>query len=1070
MSQLRSSNPGSIYSTYGSGSAWTSSAASERYERIRSTDNYSDDYYYSYSDDEPEPPRIKNNAINFRSRSQQIYPSAKFNQDFSDDYNYYSDDEKYPGVEVDNDTKSLGKNIQIPSRQSLRIVPKEISIPVQVNKPIRARSQSIDFIPNQGFPVPPRSRTPLNISIPVNNSSSMSPLQQTPNLPPKSQRIIRSASSFDPSAVPNSILTRPIQLTQIPSEEDLEAETQNNEIDTSILLQQQLSDITKFLENPVAMPSQKQATKSKLSTKPGKLTLDFSTRYEKTGDHEILTQQPLKPLNSNVRTALALPRSQLPFKPQELREKEYQLSRPGLSVDFSNSSGLQVRTASNPNLISNTQNTMEIELPGGKEAVELKWNQSAPAPKKHLKKYKGVLQTSLSISKPGMNATGEFYDTDELEDTLQAMKGPIVERPKGLEDGYIHEVTEKDEDGKEKSTKYIMIPTAAEKNPKNPIQITRANPHTANQIIVQKNYYPVALLRELKKGITNVNRFSSISILQKSPGFKMLQLLHHEMLYPEVYAEQKVEAEKAKPTEVITPQMRLAEQREKKKQMMAELERQRKEQEQARLAKLTNNEQVDVFMPTKIMKKFGQWDENSEEAFKFNLKQAFNKLTIMTIEQTDAEVCNLLTTDERITLAVEQFTTKAINEQSFANIYAKFTAQCSNAKFREVCVREIITKFFECIANPGKEEKESDSNNCCSTAAFFGNLLAENAMAEANGHTAIGALFDTLEKTPIHSTHIEMLHTFVQAAGAGFICKVNQQLWKRLDKTSQSKDLKSRYQFMLTEIIEMKNKYIKDGIQNLGELEIKEIKEDTINTVRAAYEDYKNNEFEIPIITTEAPDFLQAALQLLIDYPSEIFTYLRFITDVMKDKKAYADDVLEIVKHQMEEFKENKVIDDFRGLWVAISDLAVMLMLNGIIAYAEASEIHSLITDDVWDCINDIKWWLFDNWDFSEPLQAPGVRDDEIALVVKMPKILNDTKVTVTHMSRMICIAVIRTIFTRQEKNKLPSLSMVPKHFRELLSICLKKQEQTTLDEIDALLHITRFFDFTVEDFIKAFK
>ncbi|EAY12091.1 MIF4G domain containing protein [Trichomonas vaginalis G3] len=1076
MSRGTGSNVGSNYSNYGTASAWTSSAFSERYEKIRNTDYYSDDYYYSYSEDEERsaPKRRINNRRHQRSINN--YSSSNFQYDYSDSYNYSSEDDKYPGVEVDNDKKAPGKNYYIPTRQTAHIIPKEISIPVSSsNRQIRVRSQSIDFTSPSTIPLPPpRSRTPLNINIPlkgslesmteeVNNSSNNSQIQ-------KSRRTIKTSSSFDPSSIHNSILSRPIELSEIPTEDELQEEDPiNQEVDSSLLLQMQLSDISKFLENPVSIPKHKSSSQSAITSKAGKLSLDYSTRYEKTNDHEILSEQPV--LKGNIKTALSLPRSQPSAKPLDVIEKESILSRPGLSVDLSHSSGLQVRTKSVPNIFDDHYSDMKIEAPGGNQTLELRWSQNNQ-PTKQKKLYAGVLQTSLSVSKPGMDK-GVYYENEEANPFPEyPIDGPTVEKPKGLEDGIIHEVTEVDAEGKERNTKYITIKTSESTRPTAPIQIVRAGNVPSSQCIVQKNIYPVETLRDLRKGVTNINTLSSISVIQKSPGFKLLQLLHHEMLYPEIYAEEKgKDKDKGKSTPILTAQQRLEEQKQRKQQLIQEQERAKREAAAEAYRKRNPKDNPDVFIPTKSLKTQGQWNENSDEAFRFQIKMAYNRLTFKTLHMTDEELTPLLTTDERINFAVETFTTKAINEQSFAPAYAKFTAICSSDKFRETVVREIITKFFEYISNPGQEERESDVNNCNGTAAFFGCLLAVNAMAEANGHTAINSLFEKVEKNPPHSTHIEMLHHFVVNAGANFIIKVNPQMWRRLDVVAQSKLLKPRFQFMIYEIVEVKNKYIKKGIEQLDELDIKEIKEETINTVRGAFDDYKTNDFELPVLIIEAPDFFQAALQLIIDFPNDLFTFLRFIVDVMRDKKAYADDIVQIMEHQVSEFKENDVISDFRGLWTALSDLSIMFLLNGIIGYAEADDIHRMFSDKAWDCMNDIKWWLFDNWDFSESLQAPGVRDDEINLIVKMPKIIFDKEVKITYMSRMICISIFRTIFTRMEKDGKRSLKDVPKHLHKLLRLCVSMQENASLDEMNAILHITNgFFTFTLDDFIKKYK
>ena len=171
----------------------------------------------------------------------------------------------------------------------------------------------------------------------------------------------------------------------------------------------------------------------------------------------------------------------------------------------------------------------------------------------------------------------------------------------------------------------------------------------------------------------------------------------------------------------------------------------------------------------------------------------------------------------------------------------------------------------------------------------------------------------------------------------------------------------------------------------------------------------------------------------------------------------------------IKEFKENGVAEDFPGIWAAISDLTMLLMLNGIVALADLQEIHKEITDNQWDYINDIKWYLFFNYDFSKSLQAPGVRDDEILCIIKMPTILNSHKMEIPYMSRMIAISIIRTIFTKQEKADMRELSQIPEKYRPVIKLCLDKQNDATLDEVDAIIDMTRFFNFDTNSFRKEF-
>ena len=313
-----------------------------------------------------------------------------------------------------------------------------------------------------------------------------------------------------------------------------------------------------------------------------------------------------------------------------------------------------------------------------------------------------------------------------------------------------------------------------------------------------------------------------------------------------------------------------------------------------------------------------------------------------------------------------------------------------------------------------------------------------------------------------------MLHAFISNAGAEFVQKIDSRLWIKLDTIIAKKDIKPRLKYLLIEVVEQKNKYVNQTEAEVP-VQITAPKEDSIQLVRAYFDDYRNDE-QIPQFSMQAPDFFGSALQLLQDYPRETFLFSRFVCEVMIKLQAYADDVVEVCQLMIKELRDNGVQDDFPGIWAAISDMTMWMMLNGVLAVSDLQEIHKMITTEKWDYLNDIKWYLFFNYDFSKSLQTPGVRDEEISLIVKMPSILNAKIIEIPYLSRMICISIVRTILTAQEKQGLRELNEIPEKYRSLLILCIEKQKIATLDEVDAILAMTRFFNFNIDEFIDYYE
>lgn len=80
---------------------------------------------------------------------------------------------------------------------------------------------------------------------------------------------------------------------------------------------------------------------------------------------------------------------------------------------------------------------------------------------------------------------------------------------------------------------------------------------------------------------------------------------------------------------------------------------------------------------------------------------------------------------------------------------------------------------------------------------------------------------------------------------------------------------------------------------------------------------------------------------------------------------------------------------------------------------------------DDWDVYSDLKFFIHDNYYFSESIEIPqGFHDQEIIDALKMPQVILDPKVTeIKKVSRLITVAALRSIFNRFKAENYHSIN-----------------------------------------------
>ncbi|OHT13963.1 hypothetical protein TRFO_15732 [Tritrichomonas foetus] len=473
------------------------------------------------------------------------------------------------------------------------------------------------------------------------------------------------------------------------------------------------------------------------------------------------------------------------------------------------------------------------------------------------------------------------------------------------------------------------------------------------------------------------------------------------------------------------------------------------------------------YQPTIFRKNINEFDYNSDEAYQMNVNQMFNRLTSTQIDQVIEELMPKLNSSDRLRYAIDTFVSKASQEKNFAKVYAEFVTKLHSANKNQDFVNGVLAQardnFGDCILNPGDENSEADSELCCGQATFLASLVKNGLVND--GTSSLNKLFENLKTEDVHPHYIEMLFNFVKAAGPEFVRNESKETWEKLTKLVQRQDIRNRLHFLLLDIQEIVENWLNG--KDIKSDELKKNPETSKSLVRNGFASFLENDKDIPneVVSLRSQDFFSGSMLCFPDI-DDAYDFSYYQCFVLKKQKGFnKGDIIDILNKSIDSYIEQSLDSDCPHLWENFSTLLCQLMINSMISLEDARAIHANIkTSPEWDPLNDLKYFIHDNHDFSEAIEIQNnALPLEICEALKMPITINNKKLTNLRMSRIVAVAVVRSAFYQFRKQNCPQNGM--QNWKVPLSNAFKKQEKAFREAVDDEISVGDI-NFTTNDLI----
>lgn len=492
-------------------------------------------------------------------------------------------------------------------------------------------------------------------------------------------------------------------------------------------------------------------------------------------------------------------------------------------------------------------------------------------------------------------------------------------------------------------------------------------------------------------------------------------------------------------------------------------------------------------------KKVGMWDPSSLEAFTETLNQSLNKLTepqvleivgnIVTNMTSGLDACTPEDREEKLTARrnslVKVIVSKAASERVFAVLYASFTkglAARTEKCVAGVCdaiIEEEEGKFDDWVRNPG--ESEADENMCTGHAAFYAALCACGLAPMAKAVDAFKAIVSRLEGETVNPHHIAMLSVFVEKSGPECVRNFPTALWQNVEGLLTQNSVPRRLHFVVQDVIEMRDCWIhgremKKKQDQAAESDIDKL----LREVRSAYTDYYDDDSTFPSVSLTAPEFARGAMEFLPTVKADDCGFFAmFVSGVLlnitkgKKDRELKDSIAKAVGTAVARLAQGKIESDVPHVWKMVSVMLCELMLKSIIDVRAAEGIHHSFDPDQWDVVNDLKWYIFDFYDFSEAVDLGKFPFPEIAEAMMMPERITKHMLEI-RMSRLTATALVRSVFVKlpQERCGLDSV----KAYRDFLRRAFEKQRRAFDEAVAEEFRAADRFTFSKEDFYALLK
>lgn len=488
----------------------------------------------------------------------------------------------------------------------------------------------------------------------------------------------------------------------------------------------------------------------------------------------------------------------------------------------------------------------------------------------------------------------------------------------------------------------------------------------------------------------------------------------------------------------------------------------------ATLVELNSNR----FISTQLEKNIGEWDDTSDEAFKININQILNRLTPKNMDQSLTEIKDQISivsksapkqgkknmsSKEREQFVAKTLVDKATKEQSFSDLYAQFTAKCS-PDFIEKIIELNHSTINDSIVNPGSESDELSSLMCNGSAKFFASLACMNLVPDESFFDIVISLLNELkDKENPHSYHIEMLNSFYLNITPEVSEKIDDNLydefWNVIDDLMHMATLKKRLYFLLLDITEKHDnmREHQDGSQNNNKASANEqFSKENMSKVRGAFSSYLES-YTLPDIDLKSSSFFYAAMDIFPDQSKYYFDFCQFICSVLKSMHSQKNDNARVLLDRVQKFRDQNIEDECPNIWANISTLINMLLLEDLLILDKANDIHKKFPEPVWDFCNSMKWYLYDFHDFREAIHVDSRWPLELYDALKMPEKIDNINMNNFPMSRLICVALIRTLYQKFKDFDTINLHTFAK-WKPELALAARRHPDTFRSEIEILL------------------
>lgn len=471
----------------------------------------------------------------------------------------------------------------------------------------------------------------------------------------------------------------------------------------------------------------------------------------------------------------------------------------------------------------------------------------------------------------------------------------------------------------------------------------------------------------------------------------------------------------------------------------------------------------DRFVSTALAKNVGLYDDQSDEAFQNAINRLLNRLTTNNIMDTFNDIKDLVKSDKHQEYLAFALVDKAMKEHIFTGLYAKFVAECDSTPIvQQNVVGKITTKFYDYCAK--YSANENDSHYSQGTAKFFAALLNFRIISVKEGLDAFQELIQSLEVKNIPPHIVEMLSSFVKDCGKEFLKQIPDEIWTHFDKTQKRTDIKSRLIFILKDVDEIRQEAI-NGIKPARAINQQVAKKNNehIFKVRDSYVNYQ--EGEEAKINLSFTDFLNAVCNLFPDQTNDSDTFCQYICDIIASKKPNARDIVTILSVCASAYKRDNIDCDSPKMWGLFDDLLYYMLLRKEISI---DEMRTIMTEfpiqHCNDIVNGMKWFLLDHHDFNLPIVLDTFPSVEVRDALMMPKIVDQPFPLNFPLSRLIAIAVLRSICSKLHDN--PTVQDFLK-YKPYLETTIERQPKAFNEEMESLIDFYGF-NFSVEDLISC--